>query len=53
MDSKLMISVLRGASNGAELLQRLEALTGRAESPEPAPSAAYGTGQPTLEPVAF
>jgi len=53
MNSKLMVSALRVASDGSELLRFLDALTGPSESPQQAPKATYGKGQPTLDPVAF
>jgi hypothetical protein len=53
MNSKLMVSALRGASTGAELLRFLDAITGPSESPQQAPTATYGKGQPTLDPVVF
>jgi hypothetical protein len=53
MNTKLMISVLRGAPNGRELLKRLEAITDGSGAAEQAPAVVYGSGQPTLEEVAF
>jgi hypothetical protein len=53
MNTKLMISVLRGAPNGRELLKRLEVITDGSGPPELAPAVVYGSGQPTLEEVAF
>lgn len=53
MNTKLMVSVLRGAANGSELLKRLDALTEPLEAPGPASAITYGKAQPTIDPIAF
>lgn len=53
MNTKLMVAALRRASNGAELLRFLDAITEPSGAQEAASEVVYGNGQPTLDPVAF